>query len=224
MSEQVAVPGHPDILLIKEFLNGDTCALLCEFAAKQKGSKVSVVGNKTGGAVSTYVDTEVRDTTYIPVDGVEDVVNEVVFNAIRDEIEPHFKTTIEWWEKCQLLAYGPGGKYHSHADSENYDVASQTWKKCLDRDISLLLYLNNAFTGGALTFKTQQISIQPNTGLLIAFPSDSRFEHSAEPVQSGSRFVLASWARIKDVPRVLNQPPYGVTYPERFAKKTVIRV
>ena len=94
-------PRQSDLrLAIKEFLDGDTCALLCDFAAKQKGSKVSVVGNKAPGAVTTYVDTDVRDTTYIPVDGVEDVVNEVVFNAIRDKIEPHYKTTIEWWEQC----------------------------------------------------------------------------------------------------------------------------
>jgi predicted 2-oxoglutarate/Fe(II)-dependent dioxygenase YbiX len=220
MPTRLTVDNYPEILVIKDFIDNDICNILCDFANKQKGHKISVVGEKNAkGGVSTYVNTEVRDTAYISTDEVDDVVNEIMFNIFHDQVQPHFKVEIDWWEKSQLLAYDQGGKYHTHADSDNYDVATQSWKKCMDRDISVLLYLNEEFTGGHLHFKNQNISVRPSRGLLVAFPSDARYEHAAQPVESGKRYVLVSWARVKNVPRVLASPPYGVTYMDKYAGK-----
>ncbi len=69
------------------------------------------------------------------------------------------------------------------------------WRRHLDRDVSFILYVNDAFTGGKLRFPGQDLEITPKEGLLVAFPSSAAYLHEAEPTESGQRFALVSWAR-----------------------------
>jgi predicted 2-oxoglutarate/Fe(II)-dependent dioxygenase YbiX len=81
--------------------------------------------------------------------------------------------------------------------------------KIHDRDISLLIYLNEDYTGGGLSFMNFNYHLRPKTGDMLAFPSDNRYEHQAEEVQSGIRYVIVSWAAFNGSKRVLDSPPPG---------------
>ena len=91
---------------------------------------------------------------------------------------------------CSFLRY-------AHSDSEYWDEGSHTWKRSLDRDYSILIYLNEGFEGGALFFPNFDYRIAPKRGMMIAFPSDHRYLHAAEPLISGKRFAVVSWAKAR---------------------------
>jgi hypothetical protein len=74
--------------------------------------------------------------------------------------------------------------------------------RAVDRDISVLIYLNDNHSGGELDFKRLSYTLKPKAGMLVGFPSDVRYEHMAKPVISGRRYSLASWATVTDVERV----------------------
>ncbi|MGI9293584.1 MAG: 2OG-Fe(II) oxygenase, partial [Pseudomonadales bacterium] len=116
--------------------------------------------------------------------------------------QPPMNCTLDWYERPDLLCYTTGGLYKTHADAENYNSVSKMWEKVLDRDLSLLLYLNNDFSGGNLVFTKFNYHYQPQKGDLLVFPSDHRYEHRAEQVTAGTRYAVVSWAAIKDGERV----------------------
>ncbi|MCA9540819.1 MAG: 2OG-Fe(II) oxygenase, partial [Myxococcales bacterium] len=51
--------------------------------------------------------------------------------------------------------------------------------------------------------------VQPRKGMLVAFPSDHRYEHAAEPTESGRRYALVSWAALRGTARSRTQLPYS---------------
>ena len=120
--------------------------------------------------------------------------------------------SIAWFEVPRVLRYSPGGYYIRHADSCQVGEDGTTWYKVEDRDLSLLIYLNRDFTGGGLSFTRFHCHYQPRAGDLIAFPSDNRYEHRAEVVQSGFRYAIACWAAFTDEPRVRPKPPRDAIY------------
>ena len=72
-----------------------------------------------------------------------------------------------------------------------------------DRDLSLLLYLNEDYSGGGLTFTNFHCHFRPRTGDLLVFPSDNRYEQQAEVVQAGVRYAIASWAAVSGRRRLI---------------------
>jgi len=114
---------------------------------------------------------------------------------------------LSWLEQPVFLAYGPGGRYLTHADSEAWSAEEARWRKVVDRDLSLLIYLDQGFEGGALSFPRFGYRLKPTTGMLVMFPSDARYAHGAEPVTRGRRHVLACWAAARGLARVSLRPP-----------------
>jgi hypothetical protein len=85
-----------------------------------------------------------------------------------------------------LLKYGPGEFYKEHSDSSP-DNATR------DRQLSLILFLNDDFEGGRLHFKRQKLSVEPTAGKLLLFPSYFDYAHEVEPVNSGFRYTVVTW-------------------------------
>lgn len=79
------------------------------------------------------------------------------------------------------------------------------WRKAVDRDISLLIYLNDEYEGGELDFKRLAYTLRPRAGMLVWFPSDIRYEHMAKLVTSGRRYAIVSWAAASGVERVQSE-------------------
>lgn len=134
--------------------------------------------------------------------------------AIFDVIERGYRQavagsghTLAWYEFPNILRYGPGGHYRKHSDSCIFEKTEQVWYKVHDRDLSLLLYLNEDFEGGGLTFSNFNFHYRPKVGDLLVFPSDNRYEHQAEEVKSGLRYCIASWAALVGTRKVFDKPP-----------------
>jgi predicted 2-oxoglutarate/Fe(II)-dependent dioxygenase YbiX len=95
------------------------------------------------------------------------------------------------------MRYTKGGYYKAHSDADIFDSKTGVWKKVLDRDYSLLLYLNDDFEGGAVHFTHFNYTFKPRKGDLLIFPSHHLYLHEAQLVESGVRYVIVSWANLK---------------------------
>ena len=156
-----------------------------------------------------------------PVRVCADVKPGVLRQVMSDRVVEAFRlvaaTTgdqVEWFEAPSILRYQSGGFFLAHADSCLLDPASNTWFKVKDRDLSLLIYLNDDFTGGGLSFVNFNFHLRPRTGDMLVFPSDNRYAHQAEVVESGFRYVIVSWAALNGRQRVCDGPPQGAIHLE----------
>ncbi len=150
-----------------------------------------------------------RVTDEVQQGDLTEQIQGVVKRAFQQKVAPAFGRQIAWMEDPQVLRYEAGGLYGPHADGEHFNSATGMWHKVLDRDASLLLYLNQEFSGGELSFAQFNYRYQPIRGDLLFFPANGHYAHQALPVSDGVRFVIVSWAAYTDLPRTQAEPPAG---------------
>lgn len=196
--------------MIEGYLDADQCRHLAEYADTRSGEPLMVVDTAatTANKVVRKLDPG-RVTEQVDLGPRQAELEGIVRRTLMEVIEPAINARIEWFEAPQLLRYRTGGFYKGHADSDRFDAATSTWTRVLDRDVSMLLYLNDAYTGGALSFPGFHYTLRPRPGMLVFFPSDRRYYHTAEPVLSGIRYAVVSWAAFSGVPRIHDAPTAG---------------
>jgi hypothetical protein len=91
-----------------------------------------------------------------------------------------------WHEPYQLLKYSSGQEYKKHYDGQGATV---------NRIISAVCYLNDDYEGGEIEFPYHKVTIKPQAGMLILFPSNFAYSHVAHPVKSGTKYTLVTWLR-----------------------------
>jgi predicted 2-oxoglutarate/Fe(II)-dependent dioxygenase YbiX len=146
--------------------------------------------------------TDYRSTKWIPlpIETIKDL-RQTVFIIHETEFKPIFNTEVANIEPTQFLKYDIRDKYDEHNDSEDWRDGKIT--RVVNRDISVLFYLNDNYEGGELEFTRLGLSVKPKKGMMIAFPSYFEFSHRVHPVRSGTRYSLATW--IETVSRVYNR-------------------
>lgn len=205
------------LLLAEHFLDAQTCRELCDHARAERKRPATVIDRaKSGeGRLVSKIDGRDRVAFHVPVEAIEGRLQAICHRAFVERVEPYFGVSIESWEYPGLLYYSPGGRYGVHADAENSFTGPDgklTWRRMHDRDISLIIYLNDEFTGGSLYFPDLQRRVIPAPGLLVAFPSTHEFRHGVEPTESGERFVLINWAKSVGSPTVQEKPSSKSTF------------
>ena len=191
-------PTPPGILAIENFFEPAQGALLlheCE-AAQSMPHAVGAEGKRIA------VENDVRKSEHIDVRALKTDIVSIVQDIFVKTVAPHFNAQIEWFERPEILRYRSGGKYVPHADSENWGAVERRWKRVINRDLSVLIYLNDDFEGGEISFSNFGYKVKPRAGLLIAFPSDHRYLHEAHLVKSGVRYAIVSWAATVGGPRI----------------------
>lgn len=145
-----------------------------------------------GGPRGGRFDPTVRNAKTVSLAPVHRSLHSLLSHQIAELVEPLFRCRVTEREEPQLLAYEAGGFYRPHWDGVEKQ-ADGSFRRVLNRDISLILYLNDAYTGGRLDFPDRGVSIHPETGMLLAFPSGPHHRHGAEPVTSGLRLAIVTW-------------------------------
>ena len=158
--------------------------------------------NKSNQTRSTewITDKRTRDTQIAPIEPVFPQVNDLMYNIVKQVINPFYQFEIDKSEIPQLLCYSVGGHYKPHIDGEGIWTApdqTQLWRKTVDRDLSMVLYLNDDFEGGDFVFPDLHIRIRPEPGLLVCFPSNRYYRHGVEPVTKGNRYSMVAWMTVK---------------------------
>ena len=148
--------------------------------------------NATVGSYKEKVELETRNTEWYPIPyQMLQNLTSATFSCYKSFIEPKYNSTVKNIEPTQFLSYPVGGHYIEHNDSENFENGE--WKRVAPRDISILFYLNDNYTGGELEFTQLGLTIKPQKGMMIAFPSYKEFAHKVHPVTSGVRYSLVTW-------------------------------
>ena len=99
--------------------------------------------------------------------------------------------TTSYREAIQVLEYHPEQEYKFHHDASN----NQNVKE-YHRQISVIVYLNDDFTGGGTEFPHQ--TFKPPVGYGLIFPSNWCFPHSGQKVLSGKKRVAVTWYYVTD--------------------------
>jgi len=201
----------PDgILVIDNYLHSDACRRITEYALSAPGTPLKVLDHSrsTADVVKTMA-SDKRVTERVKIDGMSTELLTLFLDIYGHRLEPHYGVEFEWFERPQILRYPPGGVYDAHADAEHWDRAQRRFVRAQDRDYSVLAYVNDDYEGGAIDFPRLDFRLQPEPGMLVAFPSDHRYEHAARPTTAGTRIALVSWAAVKGTPRVRKKPPFG---------------
>ncbi len=87
-------------------------------------------------------------------------------------------------ERFRAYKYQPGQRFAPHLDG------------CYRRDdreaseLTLMIYLNDGFGGGATTFLDHDLAVVPKTGMALLF--QHRILHEGSVVTSGTKYVLRS--------------------------------
>jgi len=166
----------------------------------------SLVSNFEDDEDGWTVNKKIRDTQEVQLtDALVEIINSVVAGGVAISINPFYGVAVRDWERVQILHYGAGGHYIPHVDAETLykdELGLSLWEKTLDRDLSIVYFLNDDFTGGELVFPELDLVIEPQAGTLVCFPSDHNYIHGVNPVTAGQRYTLVTWMRVNGMPTV----------------------
>lgn len=200
-------PPH-GVVVIENYLSAEQCGAIVEIAQRSNHEPLTIVDleNTTADEVVRKLD-DGRVTDRVDIAEQQRSLDNIVRNIVTETIEPTQGEKFAWFEQPQLLQYTSGGFYGTHADSENFDAQAEHWRKDLDRDVSMLLYLNDEFEGGKIYFANFDYKIRPKAGMLVFFPSDNRYRHAAEEVTGGLRYAIVSWSALRGTDKVRSAAP-----------------
>lgn len=173
--------------------------------AEMTDSLVSdVEGEAEAGVVEWVINKQVRDTQEVQLPAEVIARLDAVLDAgVQRFINPFYQVQVRDREPPQVLHYGSGGHYIPHVDAETLfkdDAGLDLWEKSLDRDLSVVCFLNDDFGGGELVFPGLDLIIKPQAGTLVCFPADHNYIHGVNPVTAGHRYTLVTWMRVHGMP------------------------
>ncbi|GFE79495.1 hypothetical protein GCM10011487_14950 [Steroidobacter agaridevorans] len=156
------------------------------------------------GEVEWVINKQIRDTQQVKLTkAIEKKLAAIDDACIASIINPFYKIEVRDCEPSQILHYGVGGHYIPHVDAETLykdDNGLELWEKTLDRDLSVVYFINDDFSGGELCFPALDLVIEPEAGTLVCFPSDHNYIHGVRPVTAGHRYTIVTWMRVSGMP------------------------
>jgi predicted 2-oxoglutarate/Fe(II)-dependent dioxygenase YbiX len=156
------------------------------------------------GDVEWVINKQIRDTQQVKLTrAIEKKLAAIDDACIASFINPFYKVEVRDCEPPQILHYGVGGHYIPHVDAETLykdDNGLELWEKTLDRDLSVVCFINDDFSGGELFFPALDLVIEPEAGTLVCFPSDHNYIHGVRPVTAGHRYTIVTWMRVAGMP------------------------
>jgi hypothetical protein len=135
-------------------------------------------------------DHEGNPLTYMhQYNGLNDIYN--IIERCREQIAKSYgieKEKIRAKESyLSVVKWTPGTYLKLHVDDLGYVT---------DNHLPVLIYLNDAYEGGEISFELHNISIKPNVGDFIVFPGNLHYPHEVKEVLSGVRYTLPIWFTI----------------------------
>jgi len=180
--------AHFNLFLLRNFLDPDSCASLRAELVLAPPTQAPVYIEGTEGTIHETI----RKTTSLhPASETFSRIHERLLGQ-KSTLESHFATTLTDCERPQFLRYETGDFFVRHQDGNTHQLDFDHLRV---RRISIVVFLNDSFTGGSLTFydPTTTFPLMGETGLLVAFRADTF--HEVLPVTSGERFTVISWFR-----------------------------
>ena len=224
--------SRDNVLIQKNAIRAADLKFLTEYV-RQARMTDSLVSNfeddAPEGEVAWVVNKKIRDTQEVHLpDIMVKKLNSIGDASIRAFINPFYQIAVRDSEPSQILHYGVGGHYIPHVDAETLykdDSGIDIWEKTLDRDLSIVYFLNDDFAGGELVFPELKLVVKPEPGTLVCFPSDHHYIHGVNPVTSGHRYTIVTWMRVQGTPTIdeineMTMVEYHRVWPKQFSQPT----
>ena len=126
---------------------------------------------------------DIRDANVNTIDIVlNDLLRKEIDSIISEYAKKH-DIQITLGEGYHVVRYVPGQFFAEHTDATEE----------FPRKISAVLYLNDNYDGGTITFTKLNRSFKPKSNTLFVFPSSQEFSHSADPVTSGVKYCIVGF-------------------------------
>lgn len=210
----VRPPPH-GLFMFEDYIDSQLARELTEYADQCEGKPLMMIDETLSTPDNIVkIQDERRITEYVQLGKRRKEFQDMMGQAFIDLAEQCVGVKLDWYEAPDLMRYHQGGHYAVHADSMNWDAETKKWHKVIDRDLSMLIYLNDGYEGGELTFNKFDYIIRPRAAAAVLFPSDHRYLHQAHIVTKGVRYAMVSWASVKGVPKIAAQPPKSAVYVE----------
>lgn len=212
--EPVREPPY-GLFMFDDLIDPELAREMTEYAEQCEGKPLMMIDEKQSTPDKIVkIQDERRITERVQLGPRRQEFQELMGNAFIELAERCLGVKLDWYEAPDLMRYRPGGHYERHADSQNWDPETKKWHKVIDRDLSMLIYLNEGFEGGELTFNNFNYIIWPGAAAAVLFPSDHRYVHQAHVVTKGVRYAMVSWASVQGVPKIASEPPKNAVFVE----------
>jgi predicted 2-oxoglutarate/Fe(II)-dependent dioxygenase YbiX len=106
---------------------------------------------------------------------------DAIFYSSKDYELSHPELKIGMLCPLSISKYFAGTQMGKHTDTYDGDKT---------KTISVVLYLNDNYTGGEIEFEDQGILVKPTAGSIIVFPSSKPYFHASKPVMSGEKYIV----------------------------------
>jgi predicted 2-oxoglutarate/Fe(II)-dependent dioxygenase YbiX len=121
---------------------------------------------------SFYPKTKELETAY-------DLVDQGLTKCVK-HYEKIWNIGISYKEAFNFVKYLPGEYFKIHTDHGPYYTCT----------LSAVIYLNDDYVGGELDFTRHNITLKPDAGDIILFPSNFVYEHASLNVSSGTKYSV----------------------------------
>jgi hypothetical protein len=139
-------------------------------AGQFRGYKVDIEYPEGQNQDIFTADSLIRDSIVSPiVDSVKEVIDDF-------SVAFQIQDTPDIVKRFQIREYRSGAGLGNHIDAG----------PGLDYRYSLVIYLNDSFSGGSVYFPEQNILLEPSAGSIAIFPST--YEHGVDATENGTKW------------------------------------
>jgi len=193
----------PGFFIIEKFITDDTCNKIISLTHEKTSHQATTLNTNEDNA-EIQLNKNTRNTDVFDLGEYSFEFKTLLESTFKNIIKHIYNKEIAWYEEPNFLRYQPGGFYALHADSENWDAEKKQWIRSIERDLSFLIYLNEDYSGGEIVFPHFNFTFKPKKGMFVCFPSDHRYIHKVNETTAGIRYVIVTWAAIKNTIMVDN--------------------
>ncbi|MEN9228849.1 MAG: 2OG-Fe(II) oxygenase [Gloeomargarita sp. HHBFW_bins_205] len=186
------IPLDRDILWIPNVIAPEICRHVITIINSQELT--------TAGILVDTVDTHIRSSDMLPLGGPHPLLQSTqrllmtCLHPVQQLLRQYYGISFADMEAITLLRYRPGQFYRRHVD--NILLASrrlEVTQGIPTRDIGVVGYLNDDFSGGETYFDRQHVKVKPQQGAVVVFPAYYTHPHQALPVTRGEKYVFTTW-------------------------------
>ncbi len=190
---------EPKIQTQENFLDSKTCAYVMK--ASRPYLKQAYVNDAASGAIFDSSRTN-SAMSFFPLE------NDLVIQKVNKKIATFLKHPTANGEPLSVLHYKSGQTYRDHYDFFNPEFPAHTphLKAGGQRVKTLLVYLNDEYTGGETNFPKLDWKYRGQPGTAVTFENvNSKGEllvnslHSGLPPETGEKWIISKW--LKDQPQ-----------------------
>jgi hypothetical protein len=123
-----------------------------------------------------------RDASFIGLKDYAHKVNEAISVFVEDYASRNNLGDLEL-ESMAVVKYTEGQFFSEHSDGGPH----------LPRRLSMVIYLNDNYSGGEIYFTKFKSVFKPGAGTLFLFPPTEEYSHAAQPVVEGTKYVVVGF-------------------------------